>query len=237
MRLDVNRPGFVIVFAAATALVFTAGIMALHAGTSGIVEANRQAFDQRARVNVLAGALEGVEAFAELSDAEVSETYRRHIRALPAVRDPQTGNEYVVYAAYDRVEDGKPTGPARAYAFPVWGLGFWARIEGYVAVTPDLTKIVGVVFTAHQETPGLGGRITEPQWQQSFDGLKITPPPAGGQILYVGKEPPANASSPKAGRFVDAITGATGTSNAVEAFLNQRIDEFRRAAETQGIGG
>ena len=39
------------------------------------------------------------------------------------------------------------------------------------------------------------------------------------------------------GRHVDAVTGATGTSTAVERFLNENIPAFRRAAKAAGLIG
>ena len=220
MTLDVNKPAYVIAFAGIVSAVFTAAIMSLHAATYPAVQRNAKLFRERALVGVF-----GLGGGQELTDQRVLETYDRHVRAGPTVTDPRTGTKFELLEAVDA--DGKPLG----YALPVSGVGFWARIDGYLAVTPDLRRVLGIAFLDHAETPGLGGRIAEPSWRKQFDGLDVTPPPAGGKFLYIGgEETPATQ-----GRRVDAITGATGTGNAVMRFLNQRLAEFRRAAEAGGM--
>ena len=153
----------------------------------------------------------------------------------------ETGREIRLLAAFkadlpaDRPPDIRDKANVLGYAFDVSGVGFWARIDGYLAVTPDLGRVIGVVFLQHSETPGLGGRLTEARWRGKFRGLDVTAPAAGGPFLTIGGEVPAGPESPRYGRHVEAITGATGTSTAVATFLNQRIAEFRRAAKAAGL--
>jgi len=82
------------------------------------------------------------------------------------------------------------------------------------------------VFVSHTETAGLGGRITERTWRKQFAGLDLSEPAAPGQVIYIGGQ---TAGPLRKDRHVDAVTGATGTSRAVEAFLRRRVAEFRRA--------
>ena len=53
------------------------------------------------------------------------------------------------------------SGEIEAYAFPIGGAGLWGSIEGYVGVSADYSKLIGIEFTSPSETPGLGGRIDE----------------------------------------------------------------------------
>jgi Na+-transporting NADH:ubiquinone oxidoreductase subunit C len=111
----------------------------------------------------------------------------------------------------------------KGYVFPVGGPGFWGPIWGMVAVNPDATRIIGISFYKHSETPGLGGRITEPWFKKQFEGLALQPAEEDRKIFYLktsGKKASPNE--------LDAITGATGTSRAVEAFLNRELDKFIR---------
>ncbi|MCX7843454.1 MAG: FMN-binding protein [Clostridia bacterium] len=98
-----------------------------------------------------------------------------------------------------------------AYAVPFTGSGLWGSISGYLAVSSDFAKIVGVDFTSHSETPGLGGRIDEKWFKEQFRGLSID---KGKPLVY------------KAGSEgdVDAITGATSTSKSVLQILNNVIE-------------
>ena len=88
-----------------------------------------------------------------------------------------------------------------------------------------------MVFIEQAETPGLGGRITEDAFEQQFKGLNAAPPEQGRQYIYVARERPENRNDPRFGRSVDAITGATQTSMAVERLLNADLEQFRRAMD------
>ncbi|MDD2458673.1 MAG: FMN-binding protein, partial [Eubacteriales bacterium] len=98
----------------------------------------------------------------------------------------------------------------QGYAVPFAGPGLWGGIEGYLGINPDRTQILGLVFTQQNETPGLGGRIEEPIFRDQFRGVPIQP----GTELAFG----ASAS-----QDIDAVTGATATSNAVLKILNQLL--------------
>jgi Na+-transporting NADH:ubiquinone oxidoreductase subunit C len=219
VKLDTNSPAYIIVYAAATAAVFTGGIMALHKGTEGIVERNALVFQRKSVVRLF-----DLGDVSELSDAEILEAYDRHVEAGPTVVDPESGERFDLLLAYDRAGGGKRL---IGYAFPIWGVGFWAEIRGMMAVTPDLETTIGAVFIKHSETPGLGGRITEDEFQKQFRGLDITPPAQGTRHIRITHEEPARAEERR--RHVDAITGATGTSTAVEKFINERLAQFLRA--------
>jgi len=230
VRLDTTRPGYVVLFAGAVSATFTAGIMALHVATAGRVRRNEKLFEARAKVEVF-----GLGEPQSMSDEAIIEAAESRI-ATRRITDPRTGRELELLEAYDRPAD-EPGARLIARGFAVSGVGFWARIDGIVALKPDFSEILGVAFLRHAETPGLGGRITEPQWRRRFHGLKATPPERGEKFIHIGGPAPAGEGDPRFGRHVDAITGATGTSSAVERFLNEHLGRFRRAAEAAGLLG
>ena len=45
------------------------------------------------------------------------------------------------------------------YVFPVYGVGLWGAIWGYVALNDDKDTVYGVYFSHASETPGLGAEI------------------------------------------------------------------------------
>ncbi|MFP4139688.1 MAG: FMN-binding protein [Planctomycetota bacterium] len=236
MKLNTKNPTYVILYAAVVSALFTAAIMTLHASTQHIVKRN----EQLARMSALVSVFELAET-PEPSDARIEELYNTHIRKVEGdLIDPESGVNFnhptdprlQTYQAYDTDPDAG--GKLIGYAMPIWGIGFWARIDGILAVAPDMNKSLGAVFLAHQETPGLGGRITEETFAEQFEGLDISPPTEADQIIYITKSSPDEGESAY-GRHVDAITGATGTSTAVEAFVNTRIEQFRRAARAKGL--
>ncbi|MHC4986255.1 MAG: FMN-binding protein [Planctomycetota bacterium] len=211
-----GRPAYVIVYAAVIAAVFTGAIMALHGVTQPVVQRNEQLFEQKAMVELF-----GLGDVDVLSDQQIVDLYDTRIRREPDVTDPQTGHTFTVFSAVDN--EGELIG----HAFSITGTGFWARIDGYLAVNPDMTEIIGITFLQHQETPGLGGRITEEEFCDQFDGLDFSEP-VDGLTVTIRHDAPA-PDSPAAARHVDAITGATGTSSALERFLNEQIAAYRRA--------
>jgi Na+-transporting NADH:ubiquinone oxidoreductase subunit C len=123
-----------------------------------------------------------------------------------------------LYVGYET--DGRTVS---GYALPVGGPGFWGPISGIVGISPDGGKITGLAFYRHNETPGLGGRITEDWFTGQFKGLPIFPVEGDRNIFYL--RPEGTGSAPNE---LDAITGATNTSAAVQAFLNRELDTFLR---------
>jgi Na+-transporting NADH:ubiquinone oxidoreductase subunit C len=105
--------------------------------------------------------------------------------------------------------------------FPVGGQGFWGPIKGMVAVDPKAERLIGVAFYEHSETPGLGARITEAWFKNQFKGLKLMPIKGDKKIFYL--KPSGSGKGPNQ---LDAITGASRTSQAVERFLNRDLNMF-----------
>lgn len=126
-------------------------------------------------------------------------------------------------------EDGRTI---KGIAFPVSGPGFWGPIEGMVGLDKEGRRVIGLAFYGHSETPGLGGRLTEDWFQNQFAGLKIPAGQGAGPAFSLA--PPGKTKEPGQ---LDAITGATMTSKAVEAFLNQELALFRdKLAPSLGEG-
>jgi len=97
-------------------------------------------------------------------------------------------------------------------AAPFTGAGLWGQIRGYIAFSPNGSELLGIVFTAQNETPGLGGRIDEKQYRDQFRGIAIK---ADQPLAY-------NA---RGYEDLDAISGATSSSRAVLTIINQFAEE------------
>ena len=153
-------------------------------------------------------------------DIPVRETISNENLALlftAQVKDIQI-DQKTLYIGFE--QDGRTI---RGYAVPVGGPGFWGPIEGMVGITPDATRVLGLAFYKHSETPGLGGRITEDWFSNQFKGLPLHPIEGGQNIFHLTVE-----GTQKGPNELDAITGASNTSSAVEVFLNQDLDYFLR---------
>lgn len=117
-------------------------------------------------------------------------------------------------------------GKLERYAFPVSGKGLWGSIQGFVALDSNLSRIDGVIFTSHVETPGLGARIDEKWFRDQFKGLDLTK--KASPEKYVRVESGAKGAVNR----VDSITGATITSVSVEKMLNTDIQSILSQRET-----
>lgn len=144
----------------------------------------------------------------EENPEEINEAFEKYIK-------PDNINNTDVYAY--TVEDNK----IEAYAIPIRGAGLWGTIEGFVGLKSDFTEIVGLDFTSHNETPGLGGRISEEWYRDQFRGINISNVTNKDYIIY---KPATNGS-------VDAITGATLTSKAVSTIINEDLYNFMKGGK------
>ncbi|MBR6248840.1 MAG: NADH:ubiquinone reductase (Na(+)-transporting) subunit C [Muribaculaceae bacterium] len=108
------------------------------------------------------------------------------------------------------------------YVIPLYGAGLWGPIWGYAAVDDNGNTVYGTYFTHSGETPGLGARITEPEFQKQFDGKELHKEGAFKSIAVMKKgQKPLDGSD-----YVDAISGATITSRGVGDMLEQCIKYY-----------
>ena len=106
------------------------------------------------------------------------------------------------------------------------GMGLWGGISGYVAIAPD-GKVYGAYFNHESETAGLGAEIKDSQaWQEKFIGKQIWDE-QGNVILSVVKKVENPAAQ------VDCVTGATLTSNGVDAMLKDGLKNVKPKAEEE----
>ncbi len=119
----------------------------------------------------------------------------------------KTEGDFIHWELYGKDKEGEKL---TAIAFEVEGAGFWAPISAIIALEPDLETIKGLKVLSQLETPGLGDRILEPEFQAQFKGKKIKP-----YLTIVPYRKTTGASE------VDAITGATMTSKAFENIINK----------------
>ena len=102
---------------------------------------------------------------------------------------------------------------------PMHGNGLWSVMYGFVAIQPDGNTINGITYYDQGETPGLGGEIGNPLWQQKFAGKKLFDE-QGKLALHVGK----GAGSDKE-HGVDALSGASLTSKGVQGSFDYWFGE------------
>jgi Na+-transporting NADH:ubiquinone oxidoreductase subunit C len=118
----------------------------------------------------------------------------------------------------------KPGGTLKSYVVPIEGYGLWDLIRGYVALQPDLNTVMGITFYEHKETPGLGARITEDWFKDSYIGKKILNEQGELVSIKVAKgQAAAFIPEDRLKHWVDGISGATLTGDGINQFLKQDL--------------
>ena len=105
-------------------------------------------------------------------------------------------------------------------AFQFTGPGLWGPITGVLALRPDFNMIDKVTIIQQEETPGLGSRIAEGDYLDTFVEKSFTP-----ELELV---PPGKGTN---NNQIDAISGATMSSAALVDVLNDQLRVHRAALE------
>lgn len=105
--------------------------------------------------------------------------------------------------------------------FVFQGLGFWEPISGIIVMDKNLDKIIHLKILEQKETPGLGARIEEKWFTDQFKELPIKW--NENQKIIIGASSNADKSN-----VVNAITGASQTSDALANMLNDNLAEFKK---------
>jgi Na+-transporting NADH:ubiquinone oxidoreductase subunit C len=196
-----RRSLFTIFFMFAVTLVFIAALSLIYVLTRDTIRLNESLVLKRAVLYVA-----GLEV--PQTGIEADALYQERVKE---VKD-QGGN--VLY--YEILDS--PGGAVQSYVVPVLGAGLWGEIGSVVGVEKDLKTLTGIEFIKQNETPGLGGRITESWFKEQFRGkrwpLSVVPEgdPAGDQEFQ-------------------AITGATNTTNGIRDILNNRLARAEQAIQ------
>ena len=163
----------------AITLVVALALGAVNAVTAGpIAEQNAQKIKD---------SLENVMPGAESEQIDVPE-------GTTVTTETKNATSGTILSAYKMTKDGADAG----YCVEVGPTGFGGAVDTMVGIDSD-GKVTGIsVISASSETPGLGARSTEPEFQAQFAD-------------QVGTE----VAVAKDGGSIDALTGATITSRAV----------------------
>ena len=168
------------------------------------------------------------QALKPMQDANVALDVKKQILYSLNIRDLDGAEAEAKYA--EVVKDEKDVDGQKIYSCSVdgqdvvvvslKGMGLWGGISGYLAVDKD-SKVYGAYFNHEGETAGLGAEIKDSQeWQEKFIGKKIFDE-QGNVVLSVVKK----VENPES--QVDCVTGATLTSNGVDAMLKDCLKNVK----------
>ena len=109
------------------------------------------------------------------------------------------------------------------YVVPLYGRGLWGGISGYLALKKDFDTVFGSYFTHESETAGLGARIVEEEFQEKFIGKMAFSDSTFQKVALVLSKKIENPE-----HEVDAITGATLTSNGVSEMFQTSLLPYQK---------
>jgi len=190
------------------ALAFGGLLAAVQTGWGPRIEANKRA-----------------EAYSQipelLSDVpvEVDGQTRRLTAVRELTKEVRRDDELIAYKGFwQERRRGELVGPKVHVGWVVRGKGngYADVIELLVGLDPKAERITGLYVLAQNETPGLGNKIKETKFRSQFAGLSAARP------VEVRK------AKRRAGKSaVEAVAGATISSQSVADIVNRTVREFR----------
>lgn len=145
------------------------------------------------------------------TDASNKEVIDSFVKNVKIVGDSETP-DYYQYT----VETGETF-----VALPARGPGLWGPIEGLIGLSPDGTTITAVSFYKQEETPGLGGEIASREFTDRFADKKLFDEEGNPALTLV------KPGSAEGVHQVDAISGATVTSEKVQSIITTAAERFK----------
>ena len=127
-----------------------------------------------------------------------------------------TPEGHLAYKAFDKKGKDKDR---RGWVIKASGQGFADKIEILIGLDVTGKRILGLYVLDQKETPALGNRIKEEAWRRKFVGRETT----RDIVVSKASERAANVAN----NSVQAVTGATVSSESVAAIVNAAVKDFR----------
>jgi Na+-transporting NADH:ubiquinone oxidoreductase subunit C len=231
----------VIAFAAAVCLICSLLLAAVYSGLKPLQDRNK-ALDVKIKVLTALGVKVANESGkVTKSAAEIEEMFSAQIEGLVIDSDGKLVDVAIADLTEEQINKRRdnglklyyplyvatdPDSGRKRYAIHVSGRALWSVVKGYMALEEDGSTIAGMAFYEHQETPGLGGEIEKPFFQNSFREKKFL---SDGKVQLFRILKPGQ---PTGMHSIEGITAATMTCNGVAAFLNDDFQVYHKYFES-----
>ncbi|MGM0470984.1 MAG: RnfABCDGE type electron transport complex subunit G [Bacillota bacterium] len=142
---------------------------------------------------------------------KANQTKQAILEVLPGATEYETMEEdgLELYKGFD--ENGDLVGTA----FETEGVGFQGVIKMMIGFDLKNDKVLAVKILDHQETPGLGARITEPWFEDQFQDKNFS-------------------DQFEAQKDVESIAGATISSQAVSDIIEEAANKVQSSVSSGG---
>lgn len=176
-------------------------------------------------------------ANVDLYDQGVAAKDPARSEAIPAERDIAKLRRKAHFAKIYLINDD--SGALEKVVLPISGYGLWSTMYGYLVLGSDLNTVVGITFTEHGETPGLGGEVDNPKWKAQWPGKKIYDE-AGTVVTHLKKGGINPDDEIDRTHNVDGLAGATLTSGGVNMLVKYWLGDegfgpFLKKFKAQGV--
>ena len=172
------------------AIFFGTALAAVQVNLSGIIQENKQN--------------ETLEKIPELIWG-VADAQKDDVEIIPGTLNIKSGVKTKTFNLFKVSRKKELAG----WVIKAGGQGYADKIDLLIGVDPGSKTLTGLFILDQKETPGLGNKITFPEWRRQFVGKSTAQP------LVVAK------GNREGGATIDAITGATISSRSVTHIVNQ----------------
>jgi Na+-transporting NADH:ubiquinone oxidoreductase subunit C len=157
------------------------------------------------------------EDIERLYNAQVTNLWVDASGVLKQLEDADSLPIYVV-GSLDKVD---------RYSVPFSAYGLWSWVKGFFALDGDGKTVVGITVYSHGETPGLGGEVEKPWFQNQFVGKRISDRYGKFHSVDIVKGKAVDVVS-KSDLYhnVDGISGATITSAGMSKYLRLTLEKY-----------
>ncbi|MEM9086588.1 MAG: Na(+)-translocating NADH-quinone reductase subunit C [Pseudomonadota bacterium] len=233
MDLPVDSPAKTLFVAVTLCLVASMAVSAFAVSLRPIQEVNKR-LDKQVNILQVAGVYDesvdiatAFEAFephvleiatGEFTDAFDPQTFDDRAAAddpatsIALTDDPAGIGRQTKYATVYLLRDD--AGAIDKVVLPIHGYGLWSTLYGFIAIEENGDDIYGLQFYEHGETPGLGAEVDNPRWKALWNGKQLLDD-EGELAITVAKSAPPQGDD----YHVDALSGATLTSNGVDSLV------------------
>ncbi len=240
--MDKNSNAYVVTFALVTCVLCSAALALTYNGLKDTIAA-AEAFDIQKNILKAAGSWNPASEAAK-PRKELEQLYRDTVTRLVIEREtgkPLEGRSEQEIKDLLKAESGKRDFRDRRYlevfrvtrdgrtlyVLPTLAYGLWSWLYGFLAVDEQGREVVGITYYKDGETPGLGGEVNNPAWQDSWAGKQLFD--AQGELVSVTlKKGKVNPDEPaEKAHYVDGLSGATITSNGVTRDMKKVLEAYQ----------
>lgn len=188
-----------VVFMVLVSIVFVGVLAAAYRLSEATINANEERSYHLQVFSVFRDEFVDADTFNDIVAPEnIKASYEKYFKELPLDLPDRKAYEFVV----DGIKKG--------YYFDIAGNGLWGSMRAIIAISPDMSTIMGFSVYKQMETPGLGARIEEEAFKSQFKGKPLM---VEGKLREFTLIPEDQA--PDTDIQIKQITGATITTKSV----------------------